>query len=172
MDETMKHIAKILLACGLLLYAVSMLLPWFHPFRLGCSTTYWSFKAEYYCTTNPSLFGETMFFDYWFSLGIGTAFFISEILTLLLGLLTLLKKGDGKYEFAFLGLTLFFLVMPIGFIALQSCMLPDFYVLRSSFLAGFWIANIAFLFLIASLLTSFIDIFHKVGKSVDKIPIH
>jgi hypothetical protein len=152
----MKHVTKVLLAFGLLLYAISMFLPWFTPFRLGCNTIYWSFKAEYYCTTNPPRYGEVMFFDYWSSCGIGTAFFVSQILTFLFGFLSLLKKVEGKYELMFLGLTLFFLAMPIGVIILQSCVFFDFYVSQPSFLAGFWIANIAFLLLIASLLISLI----------------
>jgi len=156
----MKYVTKALLACGLLLYAVSMFLPWFTPFRLGCNTTYWSFKAEYYCATNPPLYGEVMFFDYWVSYSIGTAFFLSQILTFPFGLLTLLKKVERKYELMFLGLTLFFLTMPIGVIILQSCVLFDSYVLQPGFLAGFWIANIAFLLLIASLLISLIRNIH------------
>lgn len=140
----------------LLLYVASMFLPWFQPFRLGCSTTYWSFKAEYYCSTNPPHYGEVMFLDYWSSYSIGTAFLVSQILTFPLGLLTLLKKVEKKHELMFRGFTIFFLAMPIGVIILQSCIFLDFYVLQSGFLAGFWIANIASLFLIASLPISLI----------------
>ena len=156
----MKHVTKALLTGGLLLYAVSMFLPWFTPFRLGCNTTYWSFKAEYYCTTNPPLYGEITFFDYWSSYSVGTTFFVSQILTFPLGFLTLLKKVKRKYELMFLGLTSFFLAIPIGSIILQSYVLLDFYVLQPRFLTGFWRANLAFLLLIASLLTSWIRNIH------------
>lgn len=149
----MKYVTKALLACSLLFYAASMFLPWFTPFRLGCNTIYWSFKLEYYCTTNPPLYGEVMSLDYWSSCVIGTAFFVSQILTFLFGLFTLLKKVERKCELMFLGFTLFFLALPIGVIILQSCVFFDFYV-QPRFLAGFWIANIAFPLLIASLLMS------------------
>jgi len=151
----MKQI-KVLLACGLLLYAASMFLPWFQPSRLGCGTIYWSYKVEYYCTTNPPLYGEVMFFDYWSSCSIGTAFFASQILTILFGLLTLLKKVNKKYELMILGLTLLFLATPIGAIISQSSVLSGFHALHLEFLAGFWIANFAFLLLITTLLISLI----------------
>ena len=144
----MKSVTRALLAFGLLLYAVSLFLPWFHPHTAGCSTLYWSFKAEYGCTTNPPRYGEVMFFDYWSSCEIGSAFFASEVFTFLFGLITLLKKVERKYELTLLGLTLFFLVMPIGVIILRG------YVFWFRFLAGFWIANVAFLVLTASLLIS------------------
>ena len=150
----MKYVTKALLTGGLLLYAASMFLPWFTPFHLGCNTTYWSFKAEYYCTTNPPFYGEIMFFDYWSSYSVGTAFLVSQILTFLFGFLTLLKKVGIQYELMFLGFTSFFLAIPIGATILQS------YVLQPMFLDGFWIANLAFLLLIASLLTFLIRKIH------------
>ena len=152
----MKWTAKALLVCGLLLYAVSMFLPWFAPLHLGCNTTYWSFKAEYYCTTNPPLYGEAIFLDYWSSYSIGTAFFVSQILTFLVGFLTLLKKVKRKYELMLLGLTLFFLTIPIGVIILHSYVLFDYHGSQLRFLSGFSIATVAFLLLTASLLTSLI----------------
>ena len=157
----MKYVTKALLACSLLLYAVSMFLPWFTPLRLGCNTIYWSFKLEHYCTTNPPLYDEVMFLDYWSSCVIGTVFLVSQILTFLFGLLTLFKKLERKYELIFLGLALVFLALPIGVIVLQSYVLFDLYVLQPRFLAGFWIANIAFLLLIASLLMALMKYLRK-----------
>jgi len=151
-----------LLACGLLLYAASMFLPWFYVGLVGGGTTFWSFKAEYYYTTNPPRHGEMMFFDYWSKFGWVIAIFVSQILTLIFGLLTLLKKTKGKYELAFLGLTLLFSAVSIGTSILH--VITDGFV--SNFLAGFLIASFAFLLLIVSLLMSLI----KWEKFGDKIP--
>jgi hypothetical protein len=151
--NTMEHkakVTKVLLACGLLLYAASMFLPWFYVGLIGGGTTFWSFKAEYYYTTNPPRHGEMMFFDYWSKFGWMIAIFVSQILTLIFGLLSLWKKAKGKYEFAFLELTLLFSAVSIGTCILH--VIANGYV--SNFLTGFSIASFAFLLLIASLLIS------------------
>ena len=88
-----------------------------------------------------------MFFDYWSKFGWMIAIFVSQILTLIFGLLTLLKKTKGKYELAFLGLTLLFSAVSIGTCILH--VIADGHV--SNFLTGFSIASFAFLLLIASL---------------------
>ena len=149
----MKHKAKItsvLLSCGLLFYAASMFLPWFYIGLIGGGTTFWSFKAEYYYTTNPPRRGEMMFFDFWSRFAWVITIFVSQILTLFFGLLTLLKKTKGEYELVFLGLTLLFSAVSIGTSILH--VITDGFV--SNFLTGFSVASFAFLLLIASLLIS------------------
>lgn len=145
-------VTEVLLACGLLLYAASMFLPWFYIGLIGGGTTFWSFKAEYYYTTNPPHHGEMMFFDFWSRFVWVVTIFVSQILTLFFGLLTLLKKTKGKYRLVFLGLTLLFSAVSIGTSILH--VITDGFV--SNFLTGFSIASFAFLLLIASLLTSLI----------------
>ena len=143
----MKYITKALLVYGLLLYAASVFLPWFESSILGGNfITYWSFKARIYPYPYPQSrppYEEMYFHSSWF---------VSQILTLLLGFLTLLKEVKGKYRSVFLGLTLLFSAMPIG-----TCILTAYTAgTRTLFLPGFWIAISAFLLLIASLSTSLI----------------
>jgi hypothetical protein len=157
-------VTKVLLTCGLLLHSASIFLPWFYVGRIGGGTTFWSFKAEYYYTTNPPRQGEIMFFDYWSKFGWMIAIFVSQILTLVFGLLSLLKKTEGKYEFAFLGLTLLFSAVSIGtsilHVIANGCV--------SNFLTGFSIASFAFLLLIASLLISLTNQEKFVDKTKEK----
>ncbi|MFQ5758869.1 MAG: hypothetical protein ACE5IF_04260 [Candidatus Bathyarchaeia archaeon] len=148
----MKYVTRALLACGLLLYAASVVLPWFQRGLIGGATIYyWSFKAEIhpYPSFRPPY--EVMFFDYWSLYGVGTILFVSQILTFLFGLLTLLRGVERRYGLIFLGLTLLFSAVPI---------LQVFELWRirfiTSFEIGFWVASFAFLLLIASLLTSLI----------------
>ena len=145
----MKYITKAFLACGLLLYAASVFLPWLESSILGGNIiTYWSFKARIYPYPFPQSrppYEEMYFHSSWF---------VSQILTLLLGFLTLLKEGRRKYRSLFLGLTLLFSLIPIG-----TCILTTYAAgTRTLFLTGFWIAIFAFLLLIASLLTSLIKV--------------
>lgn len=155
----MKHkakVTKVLLACGLLIYAASVFLPWLRSELLGGSTIYyWSFKAKIYPYPYPSSPNpyEVMFFDYWSWSGYCITIFAFQILTLISGLLALLKKTMRKHELVFLGLTLLFSAMSIGtcisYIFELSRMIIDFEI-------GFWTTSFAFLLLIASLSISLI----------------
>ena len=141
------EVARVLLACGLLLYAVSMFLPWIRTIRIGgAGITYWSFKAEIHPYPYPYFLPpyQVMFWSwpsYW------TIIFVCQILTFLFGLLTLSKKTKKKYGLMFLGLTLLFSAVSIGTCILH--VITDGFV--SNFLTGFSIASFAFLLLIASL---------------------
>jgi len=146
-----KYVTKALLACGLLVYAASVFLPWFRTSMIGgASITCWSFKAEIhpypYPYSSPPY--QVMFWSwpsYW------TIIFMCQILTLLFGLLTLSKKTKGKYGSVFLWLTLLFSAMSVGTCFLHSAELG---VLLTNFGIGFWMASLAFLLLIGSLLMS------------------
>jgi len=148
------RVTKALLACGLLVYATSVFLPWFESSMPGGPhIIYWSFKAVIYPYPYPDFpSSQLMFFDYWCSSDMGAIFFVSQILTFLFWLLTLLKKPEGKYEAVLLELTLLFSAASIG--------IPIVNVTNERFITnfgtGFWIASIAFLLLIASLGTSLI----------------
>ena len=144
----MKYVTKVLLACGLLLCVASVFLPWLESSILGGAViTYWSFKVRIYPYPYPHFsppYEEMYFHSPWF---------VSQILTLLFGFLTLTKAVKGKYGLVFLGLTLLFSTVPIG-----MCVLTAYTVETriTMFLTGSWIAILAFLLLIASLLTSLI----------------
>lgn len=157
----MKYVAKGLLACGLLVYVASVFLPWFETSIIGGRViTYWSFKAEIFPYPYPHFHPpfQVMFWSwpsYW------TAIFVFQILTLLFGLLTLLKKPKGKYESVFLGLTLLFSAVSIG-----TCFLQGVELSRAPFTdfrVGFWIASLAFLLLVGSLSVSLIYYIHLSG---------
>jgi hypothetical protein len=152
----MKYLTKALLGCSLLLYVASVFLPWFQTGLIGGDTIcYWSFKAEAYPYPYPSSPPpyQVVFFDYWSSYGIGATLFLTQTLTFLFGLLTLLRGVERKYGIAFLGLTLLFSAVPVG-----ACILQVFELWRIKFIislkSGFWAASFAFLLLIASLLIS------------------
>jgi len=136
-------VTKVLLVCGLLLYVASVFLPWLETSAIGGNViTYWSFKARVYPYPYPhfrSSYEEMYFYSSWF---------ISQILTLLFGLFSLLMNGKQKYESAFLGLTLLFSAITIG-----TCILTAYPtgVRIIIFLAGFWIASFAFLLFFVSL---------------------
>jgi len=143
----MKHkekLSKALLSCGLLLYATSLFLPWLKSSILGGDVVvYWSFKARIYPYPYPDFrpaYEEVYFHSPWF---------VSQVLTLLFGLLTFLKNVNGKYGFAFLGLTLLFSTIPVG-TSILTAYASETRIL--AFLTGFWIAIIAFMVLFASLL--------------------
>ena len=142
----MNYVTKVLLACGLLLYAASVFLPCLESSILGGAViTYWSFKVRIYPYPYPHFsppYEEMYFHSPWF---------VSQILTLLFGFLTLTKEGKGKYGLVFSGLTLLFSAIPIGACGLTAYTAETRITM---FLTGFWTAIFAFLLLIASLLTS------------------
>ncbi len=145
----MKYVTKALLACGLLVYVASVFLPWFRTSIIGGPViTYWSFKAEIYPYPYPD-FSPPYQVMFWSWPGCWTIIFVSQILTLLFGLLTLLKKPKGKCVSVFLGLTLLFSAVSIGTCFLHSVELSR--VLVTNFRIGFWMASFAFLLLIGSL---------------------
>ena len=156
----MKHVAKGLLACSLLVYVASMFLPWFRTRNIGGpAITYWSFKAEIHPYPYPH-FHPPYQVMFWSWPSCWTIIFVSQILTLLFGLLSLLKKSKGKYGSVFLGLTLLFSAVSIG-----TCFLYGVELLRppfTSFRTGFWMASFAFLLLIGSLPVSLIYRVHNV----------
>jgi len=145
----MKYVTEALLACGLLLSAASVFLPWLESSILGGAViTYWSFKVRIYPYPYPHFsppYEEMYFHSPWF---------VSQILTLLFGFLTLTEAVKGKYGLVFLGLTLLFSAIPIG-----TCVLTAHTAETriTMFLTGFWIAIFAFLLLITSLLISPIE---------------
>jgi hypothetical protein len=85
------------------------------------------------------------------------------MLTLLFGILALLKKPNGKYGSVYFGLALLFSALSIGTFILHTFQLSR--MLMINFEIGFWVTSFAFLFLITSLLTSL-----KNRKIVNKIP--
>jgi hypothetical protein len=151
--NAMKHMAivtKVLLACSLLLYAVSVFLPWTQTIRIGgVGVTCWSFKAEI-CPYPFPHFSPPYQVMFWSWPSHWTLIFMCQILTLFFGLLTLSRKTEGRYGLMFLGLTFIFSAVSIGTCVLH--VIAEGYV--SELLSGFSIASFAFLLLIASLLIS------------------
>lgn len=157
----MRYMTKALLACGLLVYAASVFLPWSASCMIsGAGITYWSFKARIYPYPYPDFLlpYEKWFFDYWSWSGYWAIVFVSQMLTLLFGVLALLKKPNSKYGSVYFGLTLLFSAVSIGTFILYTFRFTRVSIIN--FEIGFWVGSFAFLFLIASLLTSFI----KVGE--------
>jgi len=152
----MKYLTKALLACGLLVYAASVFLPWSAGCMIGgAGVIYWSFKARIYPYPYPDFLPpfERWFFDYWSWSGYWAIVFVSQMMTLLFGVLALLKKSNGKYASVYFGLALLFSAVSIGTFILY--ILEFSRISMTDFETGFWIASFAFLFLIISLLTSF-----------------
>lgn len=162
----MKCLPKALLACGLLACAASVFLPWSTSHTIGgAGITYWTFKARIYPYPYPDFLPpyEKRFFDFWSWRGYWAIIFLSQMLTLLFGLLTFLKKSNGKYRSVCVWLTLLFSAVPIGTFILHTFQLSRTFMINSTI--GFWTASFAFLFLTASLLTSL----KKQRKILDKI---
>ncbi|MCK4482401.1 hypothetical protein KAU55_04185 [Candidatus Bathyarchaeota archaeon] len=156
----MKYLPKALFACGLLVYAASVFLPWYTSCIIGgAGITYWSFKARIYPYPYPHFPPpfEQWFFDYWSWSGYWAIIFASQMLTLLFAVLALLNKPKGKHESVSLGLTLLFSAVSIGTFVLHSFQISR--VFMANFRIGFWIAIFAFLLLIASLLPDKVEAF-------------
>lgn len=165
----MKYLTKALLACSLLVYAASVFLPWSASCMIGgAGITYWSFKARIYPYPYPDFLPpfEKWFFDYWSWSGYWAIIFVSQMLTLLFGVLALLTKPNGKYGFAYSGLTLLFSTVSIGTFILHTYGLSRTFMINSEI--GFWVASFAFLFIIASLLTSLTKYENRGQKSQTK----
>lgn len=162
----MKYLTKALLACGLLVHAASVFLPWSTRCIVGgAGVTYWSFKARIYPYPYPDFLPpfEKWFFDYWSWSSYWAIIFISQMLTLLFGILALLKKPNEKYGSVYFGLALLFSALSIGTFILHTFQLSRMLMINSEI--GFWVTSFAFLFLIINLLTSL-----KNRKIVNKIP--
>lgn len=149
----MRCMTKALLACGLLVYAASVFLPWSTSCIIGgVGITYWSFKARIYPYPDFLPPFEKWFSDYWSWSGYWAIIFVSQMLTLLCSILTFLKNPKGKYWSACARLALLFSAVSVATFVLLTFQLSRMFMIN--FEIGFWVASFAFLFLIISLLTS------------------